>query len=71
MIGKKGQSVCIKVENSDNPTILYGRQFDSSAELYSKISRESIDLIKQYFRDDVSKDDIKLLSKMKKIFDIE
>ncbi len=70
-LGKKGQSVCIKVENEENPKILYGRQFDSSTELYSKISRESIDLIKQYFRDEISKDDVKLLSKMKKIFDIE
>jgi translation initiation factor aIF-2/yIF-2 len=70
-LGKKSQSVCIKVENQDNPTILYGRHFDSSIELYSKISRESNDLIKQYFEDDVSKDDIKLLSGMKKIFNIE
>jgi translation initiation factor 5B len=70
-LGKKGQSVCIKVENEENPTILYGRQFDSSAELYSKISRESIDLIKQYFRDVISKDDVKLLSGMKKLFNIE
>ncbi len=70
-IGKKAQSVCIKVENEENPTILYGRHFDSSSELYSKISRESIDLIKIYFREDVSKDDVKLLSRIKKILNIE
>ncbi len=68
---KKGSSVCIKVENEENPTIYFGRHFDEKSELYSKITRESIDLIKLYFKDDISKDDIKLLAKMKKLFNIE
>jgi len=71
LVGKKGMEVCIKVENEENPLIYFGRQFTSEFDLYSKISRESIDLIKVYFRDDISKDDIKLLSKMKKIFEID
>ena len=70
-IGKKGMEVCIKVENDINPSIEYPRHFTHELELFSKISRESIDLIKVYFRDDISKDDVKLLSKMKKIFGIE
>lgn len=70
-IGKKGTEVCIKIENDINPNILYGRQFTHTDNLYSQISRESIDIIKQYFRDDVSKDDVKLLAKIKKLLDIE
>lgn len=67
---KKSTSVCIKVENEENPTIYYGRHFTHEYNLFSKISRESLDVIKQYFKDDISKDDIKLLAKMKKIFEI-
>lgn len=69
-IAKKGMSVCIKVENEENSGINYGRHFTHEHNLFSKISRESIDIIKQYFKDDLNKDDIKLLSKMKKIFEI-
>lgn len=68
---KKGTSVCVKVENEENPTIYFGRHFDATYELYSKITRDSIDLLKEYFKDDISKDDLKLLIKIKKMFNIE
>lgn len=49
---------------------LYGRHFDEKDELVSKISRESIDACKNYFREDLSKDDWKLVMSLKKVFKI-
>ena len=39
-------------------------------ELVSRISRKSIDLLKEHFRDDMSKDDWRLVVKLKAMFDI-
>jgi len=39
-------------------------------ELVSRISRKSIDLLKEHFRDDMSKDDWRLVVKLKSMFDI-
>ncbi len=47
---KKGTSVSIKISNEANPNITYGRQFDHTHTVYSKISRESIDALKEFFR---------------------
>ncbi|AFZ79052.1 translation initiation factor if-2, putative [Theileria equi strain WA] len=64
----KGQEICIKVVGE--PTIAYGRHFDHTAKLYSKITRDSIDVLKEYFRDDMSKDAWKLTAQLKKVFNI-
>ncbi len=48
---KKGVSVSIKITNESNPTITYGRQFDNTHALYSKISRPSIDALKEFFKE--------------------
>ncbi len=69
-IGSKGMSVCIKVDNQENPIISYGRHFDHKNTLYSKISRQSIDIIKQHFKKDITKDDALLLVKLKKVFGV-
>ena len=50
---------------------MYGRQFDSTSMIYSKITRKSIDILKEYFKKDLSKDDINLLIKLKSIIGIE
>ncbi len=39
-------------------------------ELVSRISRKSIDLLKEHFRDDMTKDDWRLVVKLKAMFDI-
>uniref|UniRef100_A0A7S3JYZ7 Eukaryotic translation initiation factor 5B n=1 Tax=Aureoumbra lagunensis TaxID=44058 RepID=A0A7S3JYZ7_9STRA len=36
---KKGQECAIKIVNQANPTLTYGRQFDATHTLYSKLSR--------------------------------
>jgi translation initiation factor 5B len=48
---KKGTSVAIKVANESNPGMTYGRQFDHTSPLYSKISRQSIDALKEFFKE--------------------
>jgi translation initiation factor 5B len=65
-IGKKTQSVCVKIDNQQNPNIMYGRQFGGKDLLYSYLTRTSVDILKEYFKNDLSKDDIGLLLKLKK-----
>jgi translation initiation factor 5B len=69
-IGKKGTEVCIKVENNENTTLMYGRHFDHKNTICSSITRSSLDVIKNYFRDEVTTDDVKLLVKLKKLLNI-
>jgi len=64
-VGKPTQSVCIKIDNQSNPNIMYGRQFDHKDLLYSNLTRASVDLLKEYFKKDISRDDIVLLKKLK------
>jgi len=66
---KKGQpSVAVKIEGPNQP--LYGRHLEEKDTLYSHISRESIDTLKNYFRSDVSMDEWKLIKQLKESFDI-
>jgi translation initiation factor 5B len=48
---KKGSSVSIQITNESNPTLTYGRQFDHTNSLYSKLSRQSIDALKEFFKE--------------------
>jgi translation initiation factor 5B len=66
----KGKQVAIKISNENNPNICYGRQFDHTHSLYSKISRVSIDALKEHFKDEMTKDDWALVIKLKKTFNI-
>lgn len=68
---RKGQEVCIKIENVPGETPkLFGRHFDETDFLVSKISRQSIDACKNYFRDDLLKSDWQLMVELKKTFEI-
>ncbi|KAF6028822.1 EIF5B [Bugula neritina] len=68
---QKGMEVCIKIENTPGQAPrLYGRHFDEKDILVSKISRESIDAVKKYWKKDMSKDDWKLIIELKKTFEI-
>jgi len=67
---RKGASVAIRIVNEHNPTLTYGRQFDSTHSLYSTLSRASIDALKANFKDKLETDDWKLVVKLKKIFNI-
>ena len=67
---KKGSSVAVKIYNESNPTITYGRQFDATHSLYSKLSRASIDALKANFKDALENEDWRLVIKLKKVFGI-
>lgn len=68
-ICKKGQpSVAVKIEGSNQP--MYGRHLEDKDTLYSHISRQSIDTLKEFFREEVSMDEWNLIRKLKPIFDI-
>lgn len=64
----KGQEVCIKVIGE--PNIAYGRHFDCNDKVYSRITRESIDVLKDYFRDEMTTDAWKVVVHLKKVFSI-
>eukprot|EP01134_Creolimax_fragrantissima_P006578 CFRG6578T1 len=68
---KVGQSAAVKIANfgSDAPK-MYGRQFDHLDELYTRLNRNTIDILKEHFRDDMSKEDWRLIMKMKKMYQI-
>lgn len=64
--------VAIKI-SGDSPqekSRSYGRHFDSSNELVSEISRRSIDVLKECFRDEMSAENWQLISRLKAQFKI-
>ncbi|XP_059184040.1 eukaryotic translation initiation factor 5B [Centropristis striata] len=68
---KKGQEVCIKIEPipGESPK-MYGRHFEATDIIVSKITRASIDALKNWFRDEMQKTDWQLIMELKKTFEI-
>jgi len=66
-----GMDVCAKFEPvpGEAPKLL-GRHFTVEDLLVSRVSRESIDVMKQYFREDMTKADWQLIIELKKLLDI-
>lgn len=52
----------IEAGNAEQQSRLYGRHFDHTDQLVSKISRESINALKAHFADQMTKDDWRLVS---------
>ncbi|KFG62288.1 putative translation initiation factor IF-2 [Toxoplasma gondii RUB] len=65
----KGQEVCVKI--AGEPTVMIGRHFDAKNKLVSRLTRDSIDCLKEHFRDEMSKDDWKTVIHLKKILGIQ
>lgn len=66
---KKGSpSVAVKIEGPNQP--LYGRHLEEKDTLYSLISRQSIDTLKEFYRKDVSNEEWLLIKKLKPLFDV-
>jgi len=70
---RRGEQVAIKVQPGGpaEATKAYGRHYDAKDELVSRVSRNSIDLLKENFRDSVEPEDWKLMVKLKKVFGID
>lgn len=70
-IARRNDSVCVKIEQTTAQNhITYGRHFDHANKLYSKISRNSIDTLKEHFKDEMKKEDWELIIGMKTVFKI-
>jgi translation initiation factor 5B len=68
-ICKKGQpAVAIKIDGPNQP--VYGRQIEETDNLYSELSRKSIDVLKEFYRDEVTRDEWLLIKTLKPQFDI-
>ncbi|KAG3112651.1 Eukaryotic translation initiation factor [Phytophthora idaei] len=65
---KKGASVAVRIDNEGS--VMYGRHFDYKNKLVSRLTRQSIDALKENFREDLQKEDWQLVIKLKKVFDI-
>ena len=65
---KLREEVCIRIKGENNS--LYGRHFDYKDKVISNITRNSIDELKRNFRDDMEKDDWKLVVNHMKILGI-
>ena len=64
----KHGAVAVKI--SGESQVMIGRHFDESNQIVSILTRDSIDSLKQYFKDDLNKDDWKLVIQLKKMFGI-
>jgi len=69
---KKGEEFACKIAPiAGNAPVYYGRQFDSSYVLYSMVSRETIDVLKENYKEDMNDELWRLLVKLKPIFAIQ
>ncbi|XP_077975285.1 eukaryotic translation initiation factor 5B-like [Styela clava] len=70
-IARVGQEVCIKIEGTPGePPKMVGRHFEETDILVSKISRDSINALKDWFREEMQKPDWQLTIELKKLFEI-
>ncbi|XP_051560430.1 eukaryotic translation initiation factor 5B-like isoform X2 [Myxocyprinus asiaticus] len=68
---KKGQEICVKIDPipGESPK-MFGRHFEAVDIIVSKITRQSIDALKNWFRDEMQKSDWQLIMELKKTFEI-
>lgn len=65
---RKGQSVAVKVDTPNN--VVFGRHFTTESVLYSRLTRESINALKEHFKDALTKEEWQLVIKLKRMFGI-
>jgi len=61
-------NVAVKIVNDGS--IMYGRHFDHNGQICSMLTRDSIDVLKTHFRDEMTDPDWRTCIKLKKLFDI-
>ena len=62
-------NVAVKISNDGS--VMYGRHFDHNGNIVSLVTRDSIDALKQHFRDEMTDPDWRTCIKLKKLFDIQ
>lgn len=67
-----GAAVAVKIAPEEGKqAVMYGRHFDHTNPLLSHVTRESIDVLKKYFKTKVAKADWKTIIKLKGLLGIE
>ena len=61
-------NVAVKISNDGSA--VYGRHFDDQSQICSYLTRDSIDELKEFFKDEMTKDDWRTVIKLKKIYNI-
>ena len=61
-------SVSVKIDAVTS--VAYGRQFDLTYAFHSRVTRKSIDALKEFFKEDLGRDDLDLLVRLKKQFGV-
>ena len=61
-------SVSVKIDAVTS--VAYGRQFDLTYLFHSRVTRKSIDALKEFFREECDRDDWNLLVRLKKQFGV-
>jgi translation initiation factor 5B len=65
-----GMEVCVRIESDAPTTFMFGRHFDATDELASKITRTSLDKLKQLHGAELTDEDKILLFNLKKHYKI-
>lgn len=68
IVRPKDGAVAVKI--TGQPSIMVGRHFDESNQICSLITRDSIDILKTYFRDEITQEDVDLIKQLKALFKI-
>jgi len=67
-VAKQGQTASVKIDAVTS--IAFGRQFDHTYPLYARVTRRSIDALKEFFREECDKSDWDLLIRLKKQYGV-
>lgn len=67
----QNSEVSISIRSQANMSIVAGKDFKPGDEIVSKLNRESINILKDHFRDEVSKSEWQLVVKIKKLLHIQ
>jgi len=69
----KGDNIAVKIQptSAEEGAKAYGRHFDNTDQLVSCISRQSIDALKAFFKDEMTMEDWNLVVKLKKVFGVD
>ena len=66
-----GPAVAVKIVHEGGQIIQYGRHFDFNSDLYAHVTRASIDILKESFRDVMTKPDWQTVITLKKKLGVE
>ena len=67
-VAKQGQTAAVKIDAVTS--IAFGRQFDHTYQIYARVTRRSIDALKEFFREECDRSDRDLLVRLMMQFSV-